>query len=117
MCVKVFLGSNGEVEEYSVTSIQENAAISSDLILDQKEEHLFIMTHNKVWLPTNVLLGQLFWKDSDLPFLLSVLILTFFLSCLQLQKRPVAECQQHLDCHSCLLAHDPYCGWCILEGR
>lgn len=78
MCVKVFLGSNGEVEEYSVTSIQENAAISSDLILDQKEEHLFIMTHNKVWLPTNVLLGQLFWKDSDLPFLLSVLILTFF---------------------------------------
>ncbi|XP_008319214.1 plexin-B1 isoform X2 [Cynoglossus semilaevis] len=78
---KVFLGSNGEVEEYSVTSIQENAAISSDLILDQKEEHLFIMTHNK------------------------------------LQKRPVAECQQHLDCHSCLLAHDPYCGWCILEGR
>ncbi|KAG7229487.1 hypothetical protein INR49_031908 [Caranx melampygus] len=78
---KVFLGPNGEVEEYSVISIQQNAAISSDLILDQKEEHLFIMTHN------------------------------------MLQKRPVAECQQHPDCHSCLLAHDPYCGWCVLEGR
>ncbi|XP_019942028.2 plexin-B1 isoform X1 [Paralichthys olivaceus] len=78
---KVFLGPNGEVEEYSVISIQQNAAISSDLILDQKEEHLFIMTHN------------------------------------MLQKRPVAECQQHPDCNSCLLAHDPYCGWCVLEGR
>ncbi|XP_035487419.2 plexin-B1 isoform X2 [Scophthalmus maximus] len=78
---KVFLGPNGEVEEYSVISIQQNAAISSDLILDQKEEHLFIMTHN------------------------------------MLQKRPVAECQQHPDCHSCLLSHDPYCGWCVLEGR
>lgn len=78
---KVFLGPNGEVEEYSVTSIQRNAAISSDLILDQNEEHLFIMTPN------------------------------------MLQKRPVAECQQHPDCLSCLLAHDPYCGWCVLDGR
>ncbi|XP_047203292.1 plexin-B1 isoform X2 [Girardinichthys multiradiatus] len=78
---KVFLGPNGEVEEYSVISIQKDIPISSDLILDQKEEHLFIMTHN------------------------------------MLQKRPVAECQQHPDCHSCLLAHDPYCGWCVLEGR
>ncbi|XP_047438913.1 plexin-B1 isoform X2 [Mugil cephalus] len=78
---KVFLGPYGEVQEYSVIPIQQNAAISSDLILDQKEEHLFIMTHN------------------------------------MLQKRPVAECQKHPDCHSCLLAHDPYCGWCVLEGR
>uniref|UniRef100_A0A3B5ADW1 Plexin-B1 n=1 Tax=Stegastes partitus TaxID=144197 RepID=A0A3B5ADW1_9TELE len=78
---KVFLGPNGEVEEYSVIPVQPNTAISSDLILDQKEEHLFIMTHN------------------------------------MLQKRPVAECQQHTDCQSCLLAHDPYCGWCVLEGR
>ncbi|XP_072239125.1 plexin-B1 [Leuresthes tenuis] len=78
---KVFLGPNSEVEEYSVISIQQNAAISSELILDQKEEHLFIMTYN------------------------------------MLQKRSVAECQQHPDCHSCLLAHDPYCGWCVLDGR
>ncbi|XP_053171370.1 plexin-B1 [Scomber japonicus] len=77
---KVFLGPNGEVEEYSVITIQQNTAISSDLILDQKEEHLFIMTQN------------------------------------MLQKRPVAECQQHPDCNSCLMAHDPYCGWCVLEG-
>uniref|UniRef100_A0A8C7CC93 Plexin-B1 n=1 Tax=Oncorhynchus kisutch TaxID=8019 RepID=A0A8C7CC93_ONCKI len=69
---KVFLGPNGEVEEYAVVSIQANAAISSDLVLDQSEEHLFIMTST------------------------------------MLQKRPVAECHDHLDCQACLSAHDPY---------
>uniref|UniRef100_A0A8C7VJ65 Plexin-B1 n=1 Tax=Oncorhynchus mykiss TaxID=8022 RepID=A0A8C7VJ65_ONCMY len=78
---KVFLGPNGEVEEYAVVSIQADAAISSDLLLDQSEEHLFIMTST------------------------------------MLQKRPVAECHEHLDCQACLSAHDPYCGWCVLEGR
>ncbi|XP_067093381.1 plexin-B1 [Osmerus mordax] len=78
---KVFLGPEGEVEVYDVVSIQPNAPISSDLLLDQAEENLFIMTST------------------------------------MLQKRPVAECRQHLDCQSCLSAHDPYCGWCVLEGR
>ncbi|XP_048858372.1 plexin-B1 [Brienomyrus brachyistius] len=78
---KVYLGPNGEVEEYDDVSIQPNAAISSDLFLDQTEEHLFVMTSSR------------------------------------LEKRPVAECYRHLDCNSCLAAHDPYCGWCVLEGR
>lgn len=55
MCVcvspQVFLGPNGEVEEYSVVSIQQNSAIRADLILDQREEHLFVMTHNMVGAP------------------------------------------------------------------
>lgn len=56
MCtlVQVFLGTNGEVEEYSVIQIQQNTAISSDLILDQKEEHLFIMTQNMVYVNARI---------------------------------------------------------------
>ncbi|XP_026768647.3 plexin-B1 isoform X1 [Pangasianodon hypophthalmus] len=78
---KVFLGPRGEVEEYAIIPIQSNTAISSELTLDQSEEHLYIMTST------------------------------------MLQKRPVAECHLHLDCQSCLSARDPYCGWCVLEGR
>uniref|UniRef100_A0A3Q3XND1 Sema domain-containing protein n=1 Tax=Mola mola TaxID=94237 RepID=A0A3Q3XND1_MOLML len=34
-----------------------------------------------------------------------------------IEKLPVAECGDHLDCQTCLSAKDPYCGWCVLEGR
>uniref|UniRef100_A0A8D0CNG4 Plexin-B1 n=1 Tax=Scleropages formosus TaxID=113540 RepID=A0A8D0CNG4_SCLFO len=70
---KVFLGPNGEVEEYDIIPIQPGAAISGDLV---RELHPLV-----------------------------------------LEKRPVAECYEHLDCQSCLSAHDPYCGWCVLSGR
>uniref|UniRef100_A0A8C9SWT0 Plexin b1b n=1 Tax=Scleropages formosus TaxID=113540 RepID=A0A8C9SWT0_SCLFO len=41
----------------------------------------------------------------------------FVMTASRLEKRPVAECYEHLDCQSCLSAHDPYCGWCVLSGR
>uniref|UniRef100_A0A4W5LW78 Plexin-B1 n=1 Tax=Hucho hucho TaxID=62062 RepID=A0A4W5LW78_9TELE len=76
---KVFLGSGGRVEMYSSVLVQPNSPISSDLMLDQTETHIYVMT------------GAM--------------------------KRPVAECGDHLDCQSCISARDPYCGWCVLEGR
>uniref|UniRef100_A0A672PSX8 Plexin-B1 n=1 Tax=Sinocyclocheilus grahami TaxID=75366 RepID=A0A672PSX8_SINGR len=35
----------------------------------------------------------------------------------QVTKLHVAQCEKHLDCHTCLSNRDPYCGWCSLEGR
>lgn len=78
---KVYLGRDGEVEVYANTVIQFNSPINSDLLLDHKGAHIYIMTQNAV------------------------------------EKRPVAECGEHTDCQSCLSTRDPYCGWCVLEGR
>uniref|UniRef100_A0A665THV9 Plexin-B1 n=1 Tax=Echeneis naucrates TaxID=173247 RepID=A0A665THV9_ECHNA len=78
---KVYLGQDGTVEVYANNTIHLNSPINSDLVLDQNEAHIYIMTKNNV------------------------------------EKRPVAECGDHLDCQSCLSAKDPYCGWCVLEGR
>ncbi|MFT7816990.1 plexin-B2 [Arapaima gigas] len=30
---------------------------------------------------------------------------------------PVEECHLMTDCRSCMALKDPYCGWCVLEGR
>uniref|UniRef100_A0A6Q2ZCB3 Plexin-B1 n=1 Tax=Esox lucius TaxID=8010 RepID=A0A6Q2ZCB3_ESOLU len=75
---KVFLGSEDKAKLYSSTLIQSNSPILSDLLLDQTERNIYIMTGT---------------------------------------TRPVAECGDHLDCQHCLSARDPYCGWCLLEGR
>lgn len=36
---------------------------------------------------------------------------------LQITKVPVQACHLKTDCHSCVAMKDPYCGWCVLEGK
>ncbi|XP_067247948.1 plexin-B2a [Chanodichthys erythropterus] len=35
----------------------------------------------------------------------------------KIAKVSVQACEQKNDCHSCVSQRDPYCGWCVLEGR
>ncbi|XP_075894183.1 plexin-B2b isoform X2 [Nelusetta ayraudi] len=35
----------------------------------------------------------------------------------KITKVPVQTCLQKKDCQSCVELKDPYCGWCVLEGR
>ncbi|XP_067446402.1 plexin-B2b [Thunnus thynnus] len=35
----------------------------------------------------------------------------------KITKVPVQTCLQKKDCQSCVEMTDPYCGWCVLEGR
>ncbi|XP_037098477.1 plexin-B2a isoform X1 [Syngnathus acus] len=35
----------------------------------------------------------------------------------KMSKVPVQSCHLKTDCQSCMSLKDPYCGWCVLEGR
>uniref|UniRef100_A0A672LMS4 Plexin-B2-like n=1 Tax=Sinocyclocheilus grahami TaxID=75366 RepID=A0A672LMS4_SINGR len=36
---------------------------------------------------------------------------------IKITKVPLQACHLKLDCQSCVAQRDPYCGWCVLEGR
>lgn len=35
----------------------------------------------------------------------------------QVYRLPVQDCHKYSDCEKCAQARDPYCGWCVREGR
>lgn len=35
----------------------------------------------------------------------------------QVFRLPVQECLSYAACAECLSSQDPYCGWCVVEGR
>ncbi|XP_063302873.1 plexin-B2 [Pelobates fuscus] len=35
----------------------------------------------------------------------------------KIYKVPVQKCHQYSDCNQCIQAKDPYCGWCVLDGK
>ncbi|CAL8369800.1 unnamed protein product [Lota lota] len=42
---------------------------------------------------------------------------TYVLTTSKVSRLPVAWCERQTDCQACLSLRDPYCGWCVLEGR
>ncbi|XP_027556408.1 plexin-B1 [Neopelma chrysocephalum] len=78
---KVYIGAMGDAHIYASLAVPSNSVVSGDLLFDQLQEHLFVMTQSMV------------------------------------VKVPIMECSLYLDCESCLALKDPYCGWCVLQGR
>ncbi|XP_067383981.1 plexin-B3 isoform X2 [Channa argus] len=78
---KVLVHSDGSGQKYGHVLVDSGSAISSDLLLDKDQEHLYVLTTS------------------------------------MLSKVPVSSCERQTDCQSCLSVRDPYCGWCVLEGR
>uniref|UniRef100_A0A7M4FHK2 Plexin-B1 n=1 Tax=Crocodylus porosus TaxID=8502 RepID=A0A7M4FHK2_CROPO len=71
--------ATGDANIYASLVIQLNSAVSGDLLFDQAQQHLYVMT--------------------------------------QVARVPLFDCSRHLSCASCLALRDPYCGWCVLQGR
>ncbi|XP_075039567.1 plexin-B1 isoform X2 [Mixophyes fleayi] len=45
---KVYLGGNNDARQYSTVSTQSNTAVSADLLFDQSQKHLYVMTQSTI---------------------------------------------------------------------
>ncbi|CAN9498964.1 unnamed protein product [Ophioblennius macclurei] len=87
-----FLGNNqGEVFKVHMTAIpHEYSKVPGDTIGDKVNKNLFFdLSHSHLYVTTEK----------------------------KITKVPVQTCLQKKDCQSCVELEDPYCGWCVLEGR
>uniref|UniRef100_A0A3Q2C8B1 Plexin B3 n=1 Tax=Cyprinodon variegatus TaxID=28743 RepID=A0A3Q2C8B1_CYPVA len=73
---KVLVRSDWSGELYGSLLVDEGGAIGADLLLDESQQHLYVLTEERV-----------------------------------------RHAARQTDCQSCLSIRDPYCGWCVLEGR
>lgn len=46
--IQVYLGNDGQVQVYANATIQPGSPINSDLLLDQSEANIYVMTRNTV---------------------------------------------------------------------
>ncbi|XP_008293461.1 plexin-B1 [Stegastes partitus] len=78
---QVLVRSDWSGHLYGSLTVDDGSAVSADLLLDESQKHLYVLTSNR------------------------------------LSRVPVASCERQTDCQTCLSLRDPYCGWCVLEGR
>ncbi|XP_038136353.1 LOW QUALITY PROTEIN: plexin-B2b [Cyprinodon tularosa] len=87
-----FLGNNkGEVFKVHLTAVaEEYGKAPGDTIGEKVNKNLFFdLSHSHLYITTER----------------------------RITKVPVQTCLQKTDCQSCMALRDPYCGWCVLEGR
>lgn len=55
--------------------------------------------------------------SSTCAFFRSITVCLTLPALFQVYQLPVQDCHKYSDCEKCTQARDPYCGWCVREGR